>query len=595
MKHNISINAALMLLLAAGISSCSDKEVYDSSVVRNINITLNGNPWSIYYGTTNKPIFIYHDDGSYFANYSMLYNFKLDNGKYKVIATTQTDLIVYPDNLNTLTISQDSTASMSFGISPAVEYVAGESLNLPMETRTGVLRLRATDEKADMRYSTVRAVVNSPISAYKISDCSFEENGVEIVSDKTTASGGVSYSNDLIMLETATNNKALTVRIDYIDDAGDIINSKEIDGEFTIYGNDTTIVSFSLNNAEEGMIQDYTVHLASEGWTDETLEPEAPTVTPDGYTYVSPSEDINTIIAEQLEDSTIEAVKLYLKAGATYTVSSSTLSEIEKSLEILGQATTDPEEMATLNFSSVSMVGDIDYVRFENLIMVPGSRMFNLKNQEFHVGEIALVGCWFDGYSGTLWYQQSNADYQQIVDTLRMEDTRFMNLTIGSSALVGLTTKVVAPIYNWIFDNCTFHIVSASKPIVNNTSKIDETMTATINHCTIATLSAGSVAFFEFNGTSTNKFYFTATDNIIAGTGGSATAINVSMTDTQTLSGNYYTSDFTVKAWGIESEPTMLDETMDQLFEDATGGDLTIKATTSKAYQAGAGDSYWIR
>ena len=42
-----------------------------------------------------------------------------------------------------------------------------------MYNRTGTLRLRATDRKADKRYSTIRAIVSTPISGYKISDATF--------------------------------------------------------------------------------------------------------------------------------------------------------------------------------------------------------------------------------------------------------------------------------------------------------------------------------------------------------------------------------------------------------------------------------------
>ena len=64
---------------------------------------------------------------------------------------------------------------MKYAISAPVEYSSpfNDPLSIRMYNRTGVIRLKATDKKADKRYSTVRAVLSCPISGYKVSDARF--------------------------------------------------------------------------------------------------------------------------------------------------------------------------------------------------------------------------------------------------------------------------------------------------------------------------------------------------------------------------------------------------------------------------------------
>lgn len=594
MKKNILYITAVAALLG-GLSSCSKEEAYDTSVVKGYQLTLDGNEWSQYFGTSNKPLFIYSEDGGYLANYSSLYPFQLNNGSYRVLATNMSDLITPPQNLNEAVIVQDSTAKQTFGISAPVVYSAGDALKVDMFTRTGLLRLKATDTKADKRYTTVRAVVTSPIAAYKLSDASFIEGETVLMHEKATNSGGVSYSDDFVLLETKTNQKQVGVRIDYLDSQGNVIQSKTIDGTFPVNPNDTTQISFALNNADEPMIQDYTVQIASEGWQDEELNPDAPVIVPDGYTYVSPKDNLDEVFNSLKEDATVDEIKLYLKAGETYTFGSSTLNDCPKTLYIVAQQPKTGKAKTTVSFTgNISMKGTMSAVHFENLDVAGKDRFFKLKNQEFHVGEIAFVNCDFNNFNGTLWYQETNADYQQVVDCVRFEGTCFTGLVTGKSALFGLSTKKVAPVYNWIFRNSTFHVTSFGKPLVNNTTKIDKTLTVDIENCTFVDMAGSSTAWFEFKGDKTDTFNFTAKNNLISGKGGGTpTPFTLTMTDTQTLSDNYFTKGLTVKAWGLEVEPVELTETMDELFEDAASGNLTIKSKSSVVYTKGIGDSRW--
>lgn len=579
-----------------GLSSCSNDEVYDSSVVKGYQITKDGKEWSQYFGTSNKPLFIYAEDGSYLANYSSLYPFQLDNGKYRVFATTETNLVLDQlsekmQNLNETVIKQDPDAKQVFAISTPIVYSAGDPLQLDMYTRTGVIRLKATDTKADKRYSTVRAVITSPISAYKVSDASFIESETVLQKEKATNSGGVNYSEDFVLLETQAPQKQVGIRIDYLDKDGNLFQSKDIDGDFTVLPNDTTEISFALNNADEPMIQDYTVRIASEGWQEEVITPDAPVVVPDGYTYVSPKDNIDDVFNSLKNDANVSEIKLYLKAGETYTFGSKTLNDCPKAIYIVAQKPKGGKEKATVSFASISMTGDLSAIRFENINMKPGNRVFNLKNQTFHVGEIAFVNCDFKDYDGTMWYQQSNADNQEAVDHVIFDGTCFTNLVLSKSALFGMSGKVITPMSNWTFRNSTFHVKSFGKPLVNNTGKIGSTLNVNIENCTFVDITGSATGWFEYNSTAVSSFNLTVKNNLFAGVPGGAPIAFKLAKATPVVSDNYITKDYDA-LWTITA-PTELPETMDELFEDATSGNLTIKDKSSVIYTKGIGDSRW--
>ena len=94
----------------ASLASCKEEEVYDSSITRELTMTLDGEPWNIYYGTSNLPLFVYNSNGDYYANYSTSYRFSLPDGSYKVLATNQADYLTPPTNLNDQVIEQDIEA-----------------------------------------------------------------------------------------------------------------------------------------------------------------------------------------------------------------------------------------------------------------------------------------------------------------------------------------------------------------------------------------------------------------------------------------------------------------------------------------------------
>ena len=90
----------------------SEEERYATSVVKEIQLFLDDEPWAVNTGASNKPLFIYTADGEYVANYSSLYRFQLANGSYNIISTTQSDSIPSPKNLNDIVMSKEVRDAM---------------------------------------------------------------------------------------------------------------------------------------------------------------------------------------------------------------------------------------------------------------------------------------------------------------------------------------------------------------------------------------------------------------------------------------------------------------------------------------------------
>lgn len=371
-KSISSAVAGLMLLL--GIAACSEDSKYNSSVVKDIQMYLDDEAYSLNTGSSNKPLFIYAADGSYVANYSTLYRFQLPDGTYRIVATTEADSLPHPGNLNDIVLNQDPKAEKVYALSAPVEYASpfNEPLEIRMYNRTGTLRLRATDRKADKRYSTIRAIVSTPISGYKISDATFVKSPIEVVRNTATSTGGVNYTDDLVLFETDTDNEAVTVRFEYLDANQQVIQTKEIEGTFPILPKNLTTVSFELNNADEPTIQDYTVTIAPEEWEEEDINPDAPIRVPEGYTYVSPGENINNVFNRLKNDETATDIKLFLKAGTTYQFVDGTLNDMPKGLSIVGQEPKEGESLAVLELKSslsISSANFIEAFHFENLVI----------------------------------------------------------------------------------------------------------------------------------------------------------------------------------------------------------------------------------
>lgn len=268
---NIRISIFLSGMLLLLITACSkDVLQYDTSVVKDFEIQLNGEPWSLNTGISTKPIFIYKSNGEFFANYSSHYWFALENGGYKFVATDIPEqMIASPVNLNELIIPQAIHADQKVNLSAAMPYQSPftDLLTMNILTRTGTLRLKSKDITADPSYTNIRTKVEVKRSGYKVVDETFIQEDLEVSRTKKTATGGINYTDDFIVFQTdeATNN--VTIRIEFLDDDLTVVKTKEISGSFPILANGVTQINFNLNDIDTPVIEDYVVTVNGEAYT----------------------------------------------------------------------------------------------------------------------------------------------------------------------------------------------------------------------------------------------------------------------------------------------------------------------------------------
>ena len=614
MRNSILYSLAGLVFLLATYA-CSDNEKYSTSVVRQIEIFLDDEPWMANIGSF-KSLYIYNDKGEYLANYSSLYRFQLSNGNYKIVSvalknmTDATVTMPYPANLNDIVIQQDPEAIKKFAVSAPIEYSSpfNEPLSCRVYSRTGVLRLKSTDKKADKSYSVVRAVVSTPISAYKVANAQYIETPIEVTHDKASTSGGVNYTDDLVLFETETIGKDVTIRIDYLDQNNVVVQSKMLDGSFPVLPDDTTQIAFALNNVDEPIIQDYTVTIASEGWNEEELNPEAPMRIPEGYRYVSPEEDINAIYGQLKNDSEVNDIKLFLKAGATYTLTSKTLNDASKSVYIMGEEPKTGQDATNLIMEGVMSIGNsnvktvFEAVHFENLKIKTNDHFFNFKNQLFEIDKILFKNCDLElPKDKTMWYQIASGDYTQIVNNFIVENCRFYNIGLYKSAFLGLGNKQILPMYNIVFRNSTLHVTKINRAaLINNLNRIPDNLSVTIENCTFVNLNVEGtdMTFFDLDGSGATNFILTVKNNLFSGVlTTTGTWLRLKGVTNRTIVDNYYTKGFALTDWGVEGNeiPVATILTMDELFQNPTEGDLTIKDKNSEVYTKRIGDPHWIR
>lgn len=257
---NSIIGSGLLLLL---MTSCSNDVIqYNTSVVRDYALQLNGNPWNINVGISTRTIFVYKDNGDYFGNYSSLYRFALENGSYSFIATDlPAEMVTSPVNLNDLIIPQSLLADQRIDMSDATPYNSpfNDTLKMNILTRTGTLRLKAKDIVADPSYSIIKTTVFVKRSGYKVSDQTFVKGDLETVRSKKTTTGGINYLDDFIVLQTDEEANNVRVRIEFMTADSVVVKTKEFEGTFPILPNGVTTVDFKLNDPDTPIIKDYVV------------------------------------------------------------------------------------------------------------------------------------------------------------------------------------------------------------------------------------------------------------------------------------------------------------------------------------------------
>ena len=261
MKNIKKLLGALLLIIV--ITSCSNDEMkYEPSVVKDYELKLNDNPWNINVGISTRPIFVYKENGDYFANYSSLYRFALEKGNYKFIATDiPVEMVPLPVNLNDFVVPQSINADQKVNLSAVVPYATPfeEKLSLNILTRTGTLRLKSKDIVPDPSYSVIKTTVFVKRTGYKVSDETYVKGDMSVSRSKKTTTGGINYLDDFIVFQTNEAANNVTVRVEFMTADLVVVKTKEFEGSFPILGNGVTNIDFNLNDADTPIIKDYTV------------------------------------------------------------------------------------------------------------------------------------------------------------------------------------------------------------------------------------------------------------------------------------------------------------------------------------------------
>lgn len=553
MKKLLKISLAAALAVTA-FASCSHEEVYKTQVIRDFSMTLDGEPWNIYYNTSNMPLFIYHGDGSFYANYSTSYRFSLSEGDYRIFATNQATFITPPTNLDDQIIEQDPEGKLTFAISDPVSYKAGDPLKLALKTRTGKLRLRSMDMKADKSYTYIRAIISTPISSYSVA------KGAPISGDLTSyrfekeASGGIGYTQEVNLI--GSENDKVKVTIEYLDADSTVLNTREFDEAFSVLPNQQTDVEFLLNDTEKPVIVDYNVTIGQLNWRDNDIFPSVKLDIPEGFRYVEPSENLGDVFKEMMADASLDKVQIFLKANTAYTIADKVMEGCTKPFIIKGQVPGYGQGKASVSFHNISMKGDIDFIRFENVEMKPAKdRIFNLRTEEFHVGEIAFENCNINNWSGTIWTSSITKDNVQIVDRVKMDGCRLVNLTT-SNPLWNVSTRKIAPINNWEFTNTLFHgrNFGTKTAILSGLTMTPGQVTVLVEGCTFVDTRGVDCVYFDIDGASASSTTVTVRNNTAAGVkSGVGTWFKIGSTATVNTSGNTRAKGFEMKSWGVET------------------------------------------
>ena len=302
-----------------------------------------------------------------------------------------------------------------------------------------------------------------------------------------------------------------------------------------------------------------------------------------------------------LADASVNEVKLFLKAGATYKLGTQT--EIPKALYIMGQTPSDGEEPAYMEMGNMSINcpdAIIEAFHFENLkIKVTTSDFFKFKNQAFHVSTISWKNCEISDLGRTMWYQEVDAPQKQVVDNIVIENCRFFGLNSSKSGMFGLSTKQDAPVHNFVFRNSTFHANDLSRALITGLGSMTGELGVTVENCTFVSMAPAAMTFFDLNPKNTSSFNLVVRNNLFSGVceADKGTLFTTRNITTKTIENNYRTNGFVVANWGVDVSEIPVETVlpMETLFKDVAGRDFTITDTGSEVYINGIGDSHWIK
>lgn len=575
-KYGLLTVAALSMMPLTG---CKDDEVYDTQVVREYNFLLDGKPWfnktedSHTYGKWN--VYVYNNDGTFKGNYKTQYRFSLESGTYKIWAfysPTVANVFECSTALNDVKIEQDTLMATQIACADVQTYRAGDPLNISINTRTGLLRLRAIDEKADKTYNLIRANITTPVKGYHPASGTVYTDGEDLVMvrEKATTGGGIGYAEDMVLF--GSDDHKVNIELEYImqttveneDKTTTVINTliktKPFADGITVLPNDTTTVTFQLNDPNEQVIINYNVELGASSWKDEAQYPSVPVIVPDGYTYVKPEDDINAIYKELADDASVDEVRLYLKANTEYEIAAATVSSIKKSVHILGQEPGYGQNLASLNFGgSMSFSGTIDKVVLENLSISGAQRFFGpARTDKFSLGELAVVNCELNGWNGWLLYQNTNGNNAQTFGSIRFENNRLVNYSAQSTPFINLSnsTTASAPVDNIIFRGNVFHegkFRANSAVLLGKLNNMTTPINVVVEGNTFVSTGNLDFVWFDIDGAKSPSLNLTVKDNLVSGkTSGKGTWFKLGTVTSQSVSGNTRTAGYEMK-WGVDA------------------------------------------
>lgn len=547
--------AVCAAMACSALAACNEEEVYSTQVTRELTMTLDGEPWNIYYGTSNLPLYIYNADGSFYANYSTSFRFSLPDGNYRVVATNQSVLMTPPTSLDMQLIEQDSTAKQTFAISDPVDYSAGAPMSLALKTRTGQLRLKANDVKPDKSYSLLRALVTTPVKAYSVAQgAPATGEPITLTRIKETSGGGVGYTEDLNLIGSETDK--VTVRIEYLDADSNVVRTKDFAEGFSVLPNQLTEVAFELNDPNEAVIMNYSVSIGQLNWRNNEVFPSVKVEVPDGYTYVEPGQNLGDIFKEQMADASVSEIRLFLKAGASYVMPDKAMEGATKPFVIMGQTPGFGQSYAEVTVYNISMSGDIDHIIFRNLTLKPQrDRLFNLRNEEFSLGDLIFANVNINAWNGIIWNSSVSRDNLQSIGNVTMTGCRFTNMTT-TNALWNFPARRVAPVRNFLFSGNLFHgrNFGTRNCILTGLAKTPGAISVVVENNTFIDGRGTDCTYFDLDGSSASSLSVTVKGNTVSGsTSGVGTWFKLSNNAAVSASGNFRTAGFSMKAYGVDT------------------------------------------
>lgn len=336
---------------------------------------------------------------------------------------------------------------------------------------------------------------------------------------------------------------------------------------------------------------------------------------PEGWTLVTASDDLKTIITTQMEAEDVSEIKLYLESSATealsYTFPSSRVNPT-KSIYIRS----NPENVKPIIVCQAGSTFEITAADLTNLT-------FSFKNVEFQ--------------SATA----SKSDFIQIsnngvsIDLIEIDNCIFRNYchslvrTKGNNVPSGVTfsgTNITSiNINNSIFRMLAFND-GGGKSFIYSQAEEDNLGTISVTACTFENnalyllgtqmaKASGEIKVYIHNNTFVNTYgavnrgrtYFVRFINRVNGTidisgnlfGGSNNVTPIGLLHannvTATYSDNYATSDWksTFEIYSGTTDFLEVTSTNDEVFTDLANFDLTLKSGTT-AYGANAGDPRWL-